>query len=68
MKRMVAFISILLFAVLFIISYAPRIYDGPHGKTINNAAQGGLSVSILLFFMLDRRKKNAAKRNKQHSN
>jgi len=57
MKKMVAFILILLFASIFVASYMPRIYSSHYGKIINNTGQAGLTVSILLFFLFNRKKK-----------
>ena len=63
MKRLVAFIMILFFSVLFMAAYLPYIYNGPYEKKINFAGQAGLSVSILLFFIFNHKKKTPPKPN-----
>ena len=64
MKRMIAFIMILFFSALFMAAYLPNIYNGPYEKKINFAGQAGLSVSILLFFIFNRKKKAHPTRNR----
>ena len=62
MKRMAAFLLILFFAIIFMVSYLPRVYNSHYGKPINMTGQTGLAVSILLFFLLPG-KKRIAERN-----
>ena len=68
MKKMIAFILILLFACIFVASYMPRIYNSHYGKAINNTGQAGLTVSILLFFLFNRKKKILPKPNDREYN
>ena len=60
---MIVFILILLFAILFMASYMPRIFNSHYGKTINITGQAGLGVSILLFLIFNRKKKTISNQN-----
>jgi len=58
MKSMVAFIIILVFAVLFMCSFLPGVYNSAYGKVINITGQAGLGAGIFLFFALRGKKKS----------
>ena len=56
MKKMIAFIFIILFAMVFILSYMFGIPESRRGKAINLIGQIGLGASLLVFFILPGKK------------
>ena len=60
---MTAFVLILIFALVFILSYMNGISSSRYGKAMNIAGQIGLAASILLFFIFPGKKKVPSKRN-----
>ena len=63
MTRGTAFIFIVLFAILFLISCMPGIHGESYGKIMDVAAQIGLGISLLVFFILPPKKKESPKTN-----
>jgi len=57
MKRMIAFLFICAFALLFLISYLYQPDNEGVGKTMNWIGQAGLTLSILLFFLFPAKKR-----------
>jgi hypothetical protein len=56
MKRTIAFVFLVLSALVFILSYLPAISESSYGNRLNLAAQAGMSISILLFFIFHGKK------------
>ena len=54
---MIVFVFIILFAVLFILSYMFGIPESKYGKAVNLTGQVGLGVSLLILFILPGRKR-----------
>lgn len=50
MKSMVAFIIMLFFALVFLSSFLPAVYNSPYAKAVSIAGQAGLGAGIFLFF------------------
>jgi len=57
MKRMVAFIFMCAFALIFLVSYMYSPERAGCGKTMNRVGQAGLTLSILMFFIFPGKKK-----------
>ena len=57
MKRMVAFIFMCAFALIFLLSYLCKPGNAGYGKTLNMVGQAGLTLSILLFFIFPGKKR-----------
>ena len=57
MKRIVAFIFIVLFAAVFLISCLPGVYDKSYGKKMNVVGQIGMGAGLIVFFILPGKKK-----------
>jgi hypothetical protein len=55
MKSGVAFVGILVCSGLFIVSYMFGLPGRAYGHTLNIAAQVGLAISIVAYFVLRRR-------------
>jgi len=54
---MIAFLFIILFAIVFILSYMFGIPESKYGKAVNLTGQIGLGVSLLILFILPNRKR-----------
>jgi hypothetical protein len=56
MKRMIVFIFMCAFALLFLLSYLYEPDSDGYGKIMNRVGQAGLALCILLFFIFPGKK------------
>ncbi len=63
MKRIIAFIFVVLFAGLFLVSWLPGIYDKPCGKPMGIVGQVGMGVGIVVLFLVRGKKEIPVARN-----
>jgi hypothetical protein len=63
MKRMIAFIFIFLFSLVFVVSFMFGIPGTAYGKAVNITGQVGLAIGIILFFIFPAKKDAPSKRN-----
>jgi hypothetical protein len=65
MKKIAAFVFILFFALVFILSYMFSIPESKYGNAVNLIGQIGLGVSILIFFIIPGKKRPPKNNNRQ---
>ncbi len=65
---MLAFISVVLFAALFLASWLPGIYDKPYGRTVGTVGQVGMAISLVLLFLFRRKNRIPTARKNMEEN
>ena len=65
MKKMIAFVFVILFAAVFILSYMFGIPESKYSGAVNLTGQIGLGASLLVFFLVPGRNSSPSANNKQ---
>ena len=67
-KRLIAFLFVVLFDIVFLVSCLPGVCYEHYGKMMCVAGQTGLGISLVAFFMLPGKKRLPRVRNRDERN